>query len=436
MPKHSSMIAGGGSSAILPTAYTVNQCILTSNSGKEYDIKGLVAEIDIVEELESESILVTLGIRDAIQFLENALITGNEKIFLSIQHTTLEKNNKTKKKFDLDLKITEVTGLVRPKPGLQIYRVLCFKEHMYNDAIKKLVRPFEGSLGSLIADICKKDMKVKKIGKLNTETKGILKGIFPRISPIDAIQWLKRNSFDGQTPFYFFDTAAEGIKFDSYKSMCEEEVHKIYFQRPFLTTKIGTDEHYQEVSEQITRLSSDMNSSPLVNVNNGAYGSTMHTLDYSNKEYNTFFYDYNNQNPCKLNKNKPFSENADIDGIKYSQTRDSKHYFISLNKKSYELDNYHSTATPTLLISEAVKENLTQMAQTITVAGDYTMTPGKKITINIPKSLGIDATGLKDMYLTGDYIVHRIHHTFRDEYNMQIDCIKDSTNIDLDGEPM
>ena len=71
-----------------------------------------------------------------------------------------------------------------------------------------------------------------------------------------------------------------------------------------------------------------MNSSPFVNVNNGAYGSTMHTLDYSNKEYNTFFYDYNNQNPCKLNKNKPFSENADIDGIKYSQTRDSKHYFI------------------------------------------------------------------------------------------------------------
>ena len=132
------MIAGGGSSAILPSAYTVNTCILTSNSGKEYDIKGLVAEIDIVEELEAESILVTLGIRDAIQFLENALITGNEKIFLSIQHTTLEKNNKTKKKFDLDLKITEITGLVRPKPGLQIYRILCFKEHMYNDAIKKI----------------------------------------------------------------------------------------------------------------------------------------------------------------------------------------------------------------------------------------------------------------------------------------------------------
>ena len=99
MPRFSSVRSGSGNASILPTAYTITSCSLTTNSGKEYDISGLIAEIDIEEGLDQESIDVQLGIRDSIQFLENARIAGNEKIHLKIQHTTLEKNSKTKKKY-------------------------------------------------------------------------------------------------------------------------------------------------------------------------------------------------------------------------------------------------------------------------------------------------------------------------------------------------
>ena len=74
------------------------------------------------------------------------------------------------------------------------------------------------------------------------------------------------------------------------------------------------------------------------------------------------------------------------------------------------------------------------MGQTITVAGDYTITPGKKITLTLPKSMGIDATGTKDKFLTGTYIVTKIIHMFREEYNMILELKKDSSLLDLSGE--
>ncbi len=436
MSRETGVVAGSGSGSILPTAYTITDCVLTSNSGKEYNILALIAEIDIVESLDMDSIDVQLGIRDAIQFLESAKISGNEKIFLKIKHTTLEKNQKTQKKYELDLRLVEITNFVRPKPGTQIYRFICMKEHMYTNAIKKLVRPFEGPIGTIISNIVKKDLKIEKIGTVNTETKGILKGIFPRLDPLSAIEWLCRNAYDNQTPFFFYDTLAEGIIFDSYANFCKSEVEKEYIQRPFMQSKAGTDEHYKEISEQITKLSSNMNSSQLVSLHNGAYASTLHTLDLSTKKYNTFFYDYAISKPQKLNDHRPYNTETDVDGIKYDKTIDSKHYFVSLNDKSFELDNYHSPTVPTLMTAEGIKENLNLQTHTITVAGNYSLTPGKKISITIPKSLGIDATGIKDKFITGNYIVHGIRHSFKELYTMQVDVIKDSNSIDLDGEPM
>lgn len=434
MPRFSSVRSGSGNASILPTAYTITSCSLTTNSGKEYDISGLIAEIDIEEGLDQESIDVQLGIRDSIQFLENARIAGNEKIHLKIQHTTLEKNSKTKKKYDLELRVVEITTFVRPKPGTQIYRLVCFNEHMYINAIKKVVRPFKGSIGKMVKDLITSDLKIKKTGTINTETKGIVKGVYPRLSPLDAINWLCRNAYDNQTPFYFYDSLAEGVSFNSFEALCNEEVYKNYTQKPFMSSKPGSDEHYKEISEQINKISSNMNTSQLINLTSGSYASTLHTVDISNKSYEQFFYDYDKVNPKKLNNNRPYSTEADVDGIKYNQTIDSIHHFISKNDNAYELDNYHSSTVPTLLQAEAIKRNLTTMGQTITVAGDYSMSPGKKISITIPKSLGIDATGLKDKFITGNYIVTGIRHSFKELYTMDLQVQKDSSMMDLDGE--
>ena len=171
MPKTQSFVAGDGTSNALPSAYEVRECIVYANSGKEYNITDLVGTIEISESLNTETIDVEIGIVDGIQFLENAIISGNEKLSLKIVHKSFGKDEKEKKKYDLNLRIAEIGRFVRSKPGTQSYFLICFSEHMYTNAIKKLIRPFEGSIGSIISNICKKDLKIEKIEKINTETK-------------------------------------------------------------------------------------------------------------------------------------------------------------------------------------------------------------------------------------------------------------------------
>jgi hypothetical protein len=437
MPKTQSFVAGDGTSNALPSAYEVRECIVYANSGKEYNITDLVGTIEISESLNTETIDVEIGIVDGIQFLENAIISGNEKLSLKIVHKSFGKDEKEKKKYDLNLRIAEIGRFVRSKPGTQSYFLICFSEHMYTNAIKKLIRPFEGSIGSIISNICKKDLKIEKIEKINTETKGIIKGIFPRLSPLDAITWLNRNAFDGQTPFYFTDTLAKGIIYDSYKSICDSPVFKEYTMG-LIETKTGTEEHYEAMSKQVIKLSSPMQMSSIVNLNDGAYASTLHTLDMSTKKYNKFFFDYNVKNPKMLNKNKPFSDKTEIDGIKYNQTKDSKHYFVSTNKNSFEgaFDTYQDPSVPTILEAQATNSNIQTSSQTITVLGDFDMTPGKKITLIIPKSMGVDASGTRDKLIGGNYIVTDITHQFYEEYQMILEIKKDSSVIDMSGESL
>ena len=427
-----SYTTGDGKSNVTPSAYEINSCTLTSNSGKEYSIKDLLGTVEVVESLGQETIDVKLGIVDGIQFLESAIISGNERIKLKITHKSFD----GQKKYDMSLRIAEITEYVRLKPGIVTYFFNCFSEHMYNNAIKKLVRPFEGSIGSIIEKIVKKDLKCQRIGTMNTETKGILKGIFPRLEPIEAINWLNRNAYDNQTPFYFTDTLAKGIIYDSYKNLCDAEIHREYIMMSTFLNRPGSKEYYEEMQKNVKRLTSTMDMAPLVNLDEGAYASTMHTLDYSDKSFNTFFYDYDSVSPKKLNKNKPFSDKAEVDGIPFTQTRDSMHHHISLNKNSFEgeFGNYSSPVEPTMLNAESIKSNMSTMGQTITVAGDYDITPGKKITLTLPKSMGVDATGTKDKFITGNYIRTKISHSFREEYDMTLELKKDSSLLDMNGE--
>ena len=441
MSEFNSAIAGDGSASVLPSSYQLQECSLMTNSGKKFIINDLITGIQIEESLYKSSMAVTIRIEDSINFLENALISGNERIRLRIKHTELKKDTKTKKKFVFEVYIAEINNFNRAKPGMTRYQFECFSEHMYINSTKKLSRPFKGSIGSIVANICKKDLKLKKrpigthrLNEINTETKDIVKGIFPRIRPLTAISWLLRNSFDNKTQYYFYETAKDGINFNSYENLSEEDVYRTYNQKLGYSEIEGTEEYYKEVAERITEIRSPLNLSKLVSLSAGAYGSTLHTVDVSTKKYSTLIYDYDVQKQKKLNKHVPFSKEAMVDGKKYNQAKDAYHHYLSLNENAYSLSNYHAPAAPTLLNSEAQKENLETMTQDITTAGDYEISVGKIIELVIPKSLGTDATGIKDKLLGGKYMITNIKHQFGLSYDMILTIQKDSSAIDIDGK--
>ena len=121
----------------------------------ELNILNVVNKFNIIESIDSPFLEMDIQIVDATNLLEEHKINGNEKISIIIQRNPIKGSKQNKVKFELNLRIAEVFAFVKNLPTKQFYRFRCVSEHLYINASKTLVRPFEGTIGSLIEKICK-----------------------------------------------------------------------------------------------------------------------------------------------------------------------------------------------------------------------------------------------------------------------------------------
>jgi len=424
----------GDSNAVTPSSYSVSSIILETNKGEEIDINNLVNNFTFIESLDKAYIECHIQITDATNFLEEKQINGNEKITFTISRSPFKDSEKDKIKWNIVLRVAEINGYVRTKAIRQNYRLRCVSEHMYTNATKLLKRPFEDTIGSLVEKICKSDLLVKPY-KINTSSKGNIQGIYPQIRPIQAIKWLMRNAYEDNTPFYFYETIANGIIFDSYKKLLEQESYEVYDFRPQFKYSLGTEESYDEVRKRIRKIGGDLGMAKLSQMTNGAYASTLHTVDIATKkhEISTFGYDKLDT----LNKYKPWSENHKVSDKNYNTLFESKNHYISLNTKSFNLDNYHQPAFPTLLKGQAYLHGLKFNELKITIPGDFELSVGKKIDLEIIKASTPEhleeESGFIDKYLSGTYIIHSINHTFNEEFVQTCYIRKDSLGVNINA---
>ena len=424
----------GDSDAVTPSSYSVSSIIIETNKGEEIDINNLVNNFTFTESLDKSYIECFVQMTDATNFLEEKQINGNEKITFTISRSPFKDSEKDKIKWQLSMRISEVNGYVRTKAVRQNYRLYCVSEHMYINASKVLVRPFENTIGGLIDKICKADLKIEP-HKINTSSKATIKGIYPRMRPIQAIKWLMRNAYEDNTPFYFYESIANGVSFESYKKLLDEEVYETYEFRPQFKHSLGTPESYDEVRRRIRKIIGDFGMPKLNQMLKGAYASTLHTVDIANKKYeiNTFGY----KELETLNKHKHWSDNHKVLDKTYDTLFDSKNHYVSLNTKAFDLDNYHQPAFPTLLKGEAYKQALEFNDFKITIPGDFEMCVGKKIDLEIIKTSTTEHLeeegGFIDKYLSGTYIVTSITHTFDQEFVQTLNVKRDSIGVDINA---
>ena len=182
----SNLVSGQSDQPISPEDYILENFIITTSDGNERDIRKLIGGIYINESLYNSEITLTAGIVDGVNFLEKEKIAGNERIDLLI--------SRGDNKFNLPFFITGITDLSRNTPGVQYYRIEAAPLHSWNNQLKTLTRSFNGSIGGLIKDIIKDDLKAIRINEIDTETGGNIKGIYPNIRPLKAISWLLRNA--------------------------------------------------------------------------------------------------------------------------------------------------------------------------------------------------------------------------------------------------
>ena len=219
MVRESSKLANG-SDAIVPGAYELDHCKLTVNDGQVYDIRELIAKIVIDESIHTASIMATISILDANSYLEKLKMSGNERIDLRISRRDIEGNRTVIEK---ELYISKIGLYSKTSPGNATYIINALGKQAYMNSLQTFSEAFRGSPGALISKICKDKLQVDPY-YINTDTKDIIQGVYPRMRPLALIHWLVRRSYDNETPYYFYDTFATGLTLESYENMQKQDL--------------------------------------------------------------------------------------------------------------------------------------------------------------------------------------------------------------------
>jgi hypothetical protein len=435
MPKTAGKVNAAGE-AMTPDTYELTYVKLRSNSGQTFNITDIVKEIVVNESLFNASLETELVISDAINFFETAKLSGNERIDIRIQR----RETSGRKRHSIECYIANIQDLSKPKPGVQVYRLSCVSKHAYFNTFKRLHRSFKGGMGELVKNICEKDLDVKP-HKVNQDTKGILKGIFPNMKPIDAIVWLSRNSTHNSSPFYFYETLKDGVIFESQEGLYSKGVYRKLVHKPFYKEVPGTEENFSDAFSRILKVSSELDTGKFIGISDGAYASTVKALDISTKEYTNIQFEYKSGKMSKMNSSKPFADSARFNDQPLTELSNSKVHHVSLNSKAFGEDatNYHGPIAESLSQKQAYHVNLGYMGQDIIISGDFNIAVGKIIHLDLGKSSDAkvldDANSRKNMIdklQSGSYLITEIAHVFaEDKYTLDIGVQKDSSSVNL-----
>tara|TARA_B100001093_G_scaffold244275_1_gene233902 strand:+ start:2581 stop:3957 length:1377 start_codon:yes stop_codon:yes gene_type:complete len=419
--------------------------LFPNSAGDEFtDIKQLINRIIFKENIRQGSIICEIDVLDGLNMLETFKLSGGEKVEIQLSQNTPLGNNKLRKTFF----VSDIINHTKPRPGYQTYQLICISEYAYLNNLIRLDRDFSGSPGSLIKNILKKDLRVKDedIFKCNTESGSIIQGIYPKLKPLDAINWLKRNAFDENTPFYFYDTLHKGLILNSLKELINEDSDIEYIHKPYFGLFKNEEEEFVDSRKRVRKLSSNLGMSKFNQAGKGSYSSSLTSIDIATKTVvENFDYRYNDDFAIKEHKlegktragNKPFSSETKFLDRELNNFPQSRRFNLSLNSLAFDKKNYHDHVPLFIQKSEAIKNGFDYMSLELILNGDFRLHCGKMVSIIIPKatSKGLTKSNKEiDEVLSGSYIVTNIIHEFNmDEYVMNAELKKDSTLISLEG---
>jgi hypothetical protein len=280
------------------------------------------------------------------------------------------------------------------------------------------------------------------------------------MNPLDAAYWLLRRAYDENSrPFFLYESMIGGIRLESLTNLIDEKKNPNY--RTYRDAKLfhstpGSAEYFTESIERILDISSDFKMSKVLpTVGNGAYASNNMFLDLSTKTINTQQFSYSSIDPkLTLNKNKVLSNTF---GVPYEwpnqvrnidKTYDAFTEYMPINSLAYSADGsaktYHDLMVNRLGTYNSLIETLDTITHEITTAGDFSMRPGRKITLQIPKPVDLRffqrfsskiMKGLSDDYfdrtVSGKYLVTAVIHQFDAEYHCRMRLKRDSLTYDV-----
>jgi len=432
--------------------FEVQECKLITHAGPTVDLTEILTEVNVYEELMSNSIHADISFIDDKDAISLYPIVGNEYIKLKIgtpDNTNQGKIDFTKHTFVV-YKILQVVDVGQART----ISLRLTTNEMFLNLRKRISQSYTGGYSDMIKKIFRDNNYLNSKKRLQIEdTQGAFSLIVPNMHPFDAINMISQRAYSKyNTTSYLFYETIRGYNFRSLEGL---------FERPSVfdfTPGEGGFFEKEGVNPQETNLGQVednqilSNNDILTNIKTGFYASKLIVHDIYNKSYSvkTFSYkdefknavDIENLGGKKGYPLFPVDSVLDSNNNKVSDYSDS---LVAVQSSSSEGNQYATSTYPNHRTpygksnpKEQFLKRFSKISQlnngtriSLQAVGNTGLEVGDIITLSMPKSQ-TDGGELYDERLSGRYIISELRHLFKKggeaKHRVGITVIKDSVS--------
>ena len=443
----------------------IDELVLINHELKEIDVSNFLVEINIYEDIYSNTIYGDVILADSVNITNKYKIFGDEHLRVKVRTPTY------KDAISKTFKVYSLTNKVTSDDREQVFVLHFTSIEAVKDSTTRIGKAFEGTPSSIVQSIFANYLKSPKDivngkGKGNpalniaSQTKNKLKFVSPNWSPLKCINWLARRSVPatGKAPnFLFFETNKKFV-YSSIEDLIlsQRKANSVYQDYYYYKSNVDpsmngapikqgdkdvVDRNYRTVTKILFKEPFNM----LKATEEGYLASKLFTHDITRKTYGALAYDHiekykdyqhledyeivNKKMADKKQDKKPFY-------TKFARNPDS---YTTFYPKSWNLfDNQpNNNVEQWLQPRHSLMLEMSNVKLNIEVPGRTDIEAGVVVKFNYPnigsKPTAANASDLWDKYYTGLYLVSAIHHCITlQSHRMVLEIVKDSLGQKLE----
>jgi hypothetical protein len=402
--------------------FEIVNLLLTTVDGQQYNLRFVMVEINVYEDIWSNQITCDLLVNDATNMIQNLPIFGFETLLLEFRTPNKQLWSKT-------LRLVRITDrkLMRERQAGYILHFVT------PEAVTNLkVRVSKSYKGKLISDIVD-DLHNNWLqgGPIDIEqTKYQHHIIIPKLYPCHAINWLCTHAnpaaFNGANYLYYQDK--DMFRFVSMESRLILPASQIYIFQ-VANIRLDTVGHKAEDFSTNTVAAQGYNfdhySDILENLQTGMYGNELYTHSHSRKIWRRYTFDY----PGSFDDYKHLYQSNYLFNGKFNDDKpDSK---LKLHSTGHDQDGYPFLPEKWIPCRISQLQQLQNLKISITVPGDSERTVGQVVEFRFPSpEPPQNNQQIDDKYYSARLLVQSVRHKIdANKYVTIMTLVKDSTRV-------
>jgi len=409
----------------------VDEIRLISYTGFEVDLKKMVGDFSITEDMFSNCLSGSIIITDSMNLVKNIPIIGDEELYISFYTPGVDVQPRR-----IRFKIYKVSSYIRGQSTTNILLRLEFVSPIMVTSNKmKLNRvlrnlPVHSMVDTVYSEMKAKDSKLPDI--LIDETYGSTTALLTNWSPIYTINWLANRAVspsNNQIADFVFYQDLDRFNFVPISKLKQLSPVCTYKNAPGGFRSKSGDRMIESELRNIIDYSVSNLGDKVRETSLGIYASSMLVHEVNTKSYYTYNYSYRDAfgNSPSLNRGRmlPYDNTTQDSYASHMKYYDKSYFQFSNHDDVSGIDRF--------LNRQSQMHQMNSMMMTIDVYGDTTLRVGNVVRLEFfTHEYNKDRDDFLDDYLTANYMITSIVHNVTDGlHTMKVTVNRDSYGSEL-----